>query len=161
MTLSTAQHDSIENELKRIQENALYSAQAYFEAAKRAEFWARLIVFIPACVAALAGLMASIDSWKFWGAAAAVSGAVAATGSFLGSTNRATDYLNSARSYTVLRHKIHLELNLLSSDLNFPDIRARTAELNSEYTQIVSTDFPLSNRAFNIARRRISEGAAS
>lgn len=155
------QSNAIKTELERLHENCLYSAQAYFEAAKQAELWGRLLVFIPACVSTVCGVMTSVDSWKFWGAMGAVCGAIAATGSFLGSTKRATDFLSSARAYTVLRHKIKLALNLLSIDQDFVDAQAQVTEFSNEYTQIVASDFPVPNRSFNLASRRISQGAAS
>ncbi|MEU7239023.1 SLATT domain-containing protein [Streptomyces sparsogenes] len=161
MSLSDAEYGALSQQLQSMHENCLYSAQSYFEAAKGAELWGRLMVFMPACVSAISGFMTSIGSHEFWGALAAVAGAVAATASFLGATKKASDFLNSARSYTVLRHKIKLELQFLSTDMQFSSVRDRVEALNAEYMQIVSTDIPVPNRSFSIASRRIDEGAAS
>lgn len=163
MSLTDAQRDSLEEQLKSMHENCLYSAQAYFEASKRADLWGRLMVFVPACLSAVSGFMTSFGSRPLWGALSAVAGAVAATAAFLGTTKKAADFLSSARAYTILRHKINLELRFLSVDaeLNFQDARSRVEDLNIEYTQIVSADAPVPNRSFSVASRRIDQGAAS
>ncbi|MFC9054125.1 hypothetical protein [Streptomyces anthocyanicus] len=144
-----------------MEENCLYSAQAYFEAAKRAELWGRLMMFIPACTAAVSGFMSALNQNVAWSALSAVSGAVAATASFLGTTKKAADFESSARSYTALRHKIRLELGLLSAESEWGQVQELLRSLNSAYTQIVSTDIPVPNRSFNIARERIRQGLAS
>ncbi|MEV7153209.1 SLATT domain-containing protein [Streptomyces misionensis] len=161
MSLTDAQIDAVKRQLESIHENCLYSAQAYFEAAKRAELWGRLMVFIPACASAVSGFMAAFGNRTFWGGIAAVAGAVAATASFLGTTKKSSDFLGSARSYTVLRHKVKLELQFLSAEADAAEMRRRVEDLNNEYTQIVSTDVPVPNRSFDLASRRIEEGAAS
>ncbi|MER5480008.1 hypothetical protein ABT026_24015 [Streptomyces sp. NPDC002734] len=163
MALTDAQHDSLKEQLDSLHGSCLYSAQAYFEAAKRAELWGRLMVFLPACLSAVSGFMTSIGPKPFWGAMAAVAGSVAATASFLGTTKKATDFLNSARSYTILRHKVKLELRFLSADpsISFQDARGRVEQLNNEYTQIVAGDAPVPNRSFNVASNRIEQGMAS
>ncbi|MFJ4633175.1 hypothetical protein [Streptomyces sp. NPDC088847] len=163
MSLTDAQNDALKEQLESLHENSLYSAQTYFEAAKRAELWGRLMVFLPACISALSGFMTSVGSKSFWGALAAVAGSVAATASFLGATKKAADFLSSARSYTILRHKTKLELRLLAVDTSasFQEMRSRVEQLNNEYMQIVASDIPAPNRSFGIASRRIDQGAAS
>ncbi|MEU9045834.1 MULTISPECIES: hypothetical protein [unclassified Kitasatospora] len=156
-----AQSDSIISQLEEMHQNCLYSAQAYFEASKRAELWGRLMTFLPACTSAISGFISAMASHPEWGALSAVSGAVAATASFLGGTKKATDFLSSARSYTTLRHKIKLELRLVSAEIDLPGALDRLQKLNSEYLQIVSTDSPVPNRSFEFARRRIQQGRAS
>jgi hypothetical protein len=159
--LNDDQFDSVKSELERIKENCLYSAQAYFEAAKRAEFWGRLMVFIPACVSALAGFMSAMNKGQGWGAASAVAGAVAATASFLGTTKKAADFQSSARSYTALRHNVQVEIGLLSKDQAWDQAQSVLRSMNSAYVQIVAVDIPVPNRSFNLARKRINQGMAS
>ncbi|TYC71364.1 SLATT domain-containing protein [Streptomyces sp. CB01881] len=159
--LTQDQCDSLRAQLEEMHENCLYSAQAYFEAAKRAERWGRLMIFIPACASAISGFMTALASRPIWGAVSAVSGAVAATASFLGGTKKSADFLSSARSYTILRHKVKLELQMLSPDAGIDIIRDSIRSLNAEYLQIVSTDTPVPNRSFELARRRIQQGRAS
>jgi hypothetical protein len=159
--LNDEQFSSVKAELERIREHCLYSAQAYFEAAKRAEFWGRLMVFIPACVSALAGFMSALTKAPGWGGVSAIAGAVAATASFLGATKKAADFQSSARSYTALRHRVQLELGLISTDDLWDKAQETLRSLSETYVQIVATDIPVPNRSFNVARNRIREGLAS
>lgn len=155
------QFTAIKRELERLEENCLYSAQAYFEAAKRAELWGRFMVFIPACAAAVSGFMSATTKQDFWGAISAVAGAVAATASFLGTTKKAADYQVSARSYTALRHRLRLEIGLLSEGGDFRAMEEMLRAHSATYTQIVQNDVPVPNRSFSIARERIRQGLAS
>lgn len=159
--MNSDQFEAIKSEYGRIQENCLYSAQAYFEAAKRAEVWGRLMVFIPACISALSGFMSAMNKTSTWGAVSAVAGAIAATASFLGATKKAADFQSSARSYTSLRHVVHMEMALLSTAQDWDEAQSTLRSLNSSYVQIVSTDVPMPNRAFGVARKRIQQGMAS
>ncbi|MFD9104104.1 hypothetical protein ACFVZN_23835 [Streptomyces virginiae] len=159
--MNQEQLDSVRGEMERLAEGCLYSAQAYFEAAKRAEIWGRLMVFMPACASALAGFMSAVNKGLIWGAISAVSGAVAATASFLGTTKKAADFQSSARSYTALRHRLRLEIGMLSLECDFMQAQAVLRELSSSYVQIVATDVPVPNRSFNVARERIHQGLAS
>ncbi|MFG2790003.1 SLATT domain-containing protein [Streptomyces sp. NPDC048419] len=159
--MNDEQYDSIKSELEQIRENCLYSAQAYFEAAKSAEFWGRFVVFIPACASAISGFMSALNKTPTWGAISAVTGAVAATASFLGATKKAADFQSSARSYTALRQKVRLQLGLLAKDDAWEEARDLLNSVNDAYIQIVSTDTPVPNRAFLIARKRIQQGLAS
>ncbi|MEU5246042.1 hypothetical protein AB0G81_18315 [Streptomyces asoensis] len=161
MSLTDSQFEALKNQLESMHGNCLYSAQAYFEASKRAELWGRLMVFMPACISAISGFMSSLGDRAFWGGIAAVAGAVAATASFLGATKKASDFLTSARAYTILRHKVKLELQFLSAEADYGEVRRRVEELNAEYTQIVAIDIPVPNRSFGVASRRIEQGAAS
>lgn len=93
MSTSDTPYESIKTELARIQSNCLYTAQGCFEAAKSAEKWGRLVVFIPACVTAICSLLVAVKVGPavFVSGLGAVSGAVAATAAFLGSPKTAAD----------------------------------------------------------------------
>lgn len=159
MALTDSQLETLKKELERIQENCLYSAQGYFEAAKSAELWGRLMVFIPACITAISGFATAVGGSKSFGAFSAVAGAIAATASFLGSSKKATDFLASARSYTALRHKVHSETSFLTPEADYTVVEAVAREFNSEYVRITTTDVPMPNRFFEKAQRRIDQGA--
>ncbi|WP_416475503.1 hypothetical protein [Streptomyces sp. LKA04] len=152
--------EAIEKELKRIQENCLYSAQGYFEAAKSAELWGRLMVFIPACITAVAGIVTATGGARSFGAVSAVSGAVAATASFLGSSKKATDFLASARSYTGLRQKVHTEISFLNAESDYAALERTARSFSDEYVRISATDVPMPNRFFEKASKRIGQGSA-
>ncbi|MFD2415121.1 hypothetical protein [Amycolatopsis pigmentata] len=143
--------------LDRLYDNATYSAQAYFEAAKGAEFLGKVIVFLPALMAACAGALVALDFSKAWGIAAAAAGLVSATGSFLGAERKAPSFRESARRYTQLRHKIASAADL-ATFASVKDLAEIVKKLEVEYSEIVGRDEPVSNRYFNRASRRVKRG---
>ncbi|MEU5849240.1 hypothetical protein [Saccharopolyspora shandongensis] len=145
-------------ELERLYEDADFSAQSYFEAAKSAGFWARSIVFVPALLGACAALLVAVGAPKEWGALGAVAGAVAATSSFLGSTQRANSLLDSARKFTGIRHAARLELALASDSGDASALEAKLRSLRGEYNEIVLMSEPVPNRLFQRAAKRIRKG---
>jgi hypothetical protein len=144
-------------ELDRLYEDASYSSQTYFEAAKSAEFWGRGIVFLPALVAATASLLVALGEPKSWGAIGAVAGAVAATASFLGAERRANSLKESARRFTVLRHAAMLERNL-ALQRSDQDLEHIVRSLRDQYASIVSANELAGTRFFNRAQKRIDSG---
>lgn len=140
--------------LDNIYENSTYSAQGYFEATKSAEFWGKVIVFVPAMVSAIAGILVALDYSKSWGAVSAAAGLVAATGSFLGSERKAPSFKESARSYTQLRHEVGTT-RTLASEKPSSDLAAAIEKYEERYCKIVSRDEPIPNRLFKKANRRI------
>ncbi|CAD5968797.1 MULTISPECIES: SLATT domain-containing protein [Streptomyces] len=162
MSTSDTPYESIKTELARIQSNCLYTAQGYFEAAKSAEKWGRLMVFIPACVTAICSLLVAVKVGPavFVSGLGAVSGAVAATAAFLGSPKTAADHLASARAYTALKHRADTEISFLTEASDLAVFEARTRELSADYVRITSTDTPMANKFHEKAQQRIQQGAA-
>ncbi|MFD8296598.1 SLATT domain-containing protein [Streptomyces bauhiniae] len=162
MSISDTQFESIKTELRRIQGNCLYTAQGYFEAAKSAEKWGRLMVFIPACATAVSGFLVAVKVGPgvFFSGLGAVAGAVAATAAFLGSPKTAADHLASARAYTALKHRVDAEINLMTEASDLAALEARTRELSTDYVRITSTDTPMANKFYEKARQRIQQGSA-
>ncbi|MFF3006624.1 SLATT domain-containing protein [Kitasatospora sp. NPDC057940] len=161
MSTSDTQFESIKSKLERIQSNCLYTAQGYFEAAKSAEKWGRLMVFIPACVTAISGFLVAVKVGPeaFFSGLGAVAGAVAATAAFLGSPKAAADHLASARAYTALKHRADAEISLMTEASNLAALEARTRELSTDYIRITSTDTPMANKFYEKARQRIQQGS--
>ena len=157
MALSEEEIAPYVKELERLQGNSLYSAQAYFEAAKFSETVGRLFVFLPALVSAVAGTIIATGGTKAWGVASAVSGAVAATASYLGSERKSTSYRTSARRYTGLRHRLTFESSILGNKDTLPEVEEVTRSLTAEYQEIVAADDPVPNSLYEKARKRINE----
>lgn len=88
------------SEFSKLVEDANYSAQTYYEASKAAEFWGKSVVFFPALLAAVASLLVALGLSKMWGAVAAVSAAITATASFLGTQRQAAAFRASGNSFT-------------------------------------------------------------
>ncbi|WP_431901326.1 SLATT domain-containing protein [Amycolatopsis thermoflava] len=158
MALSKEEVGIYVSQMSHLYEDASYSAQAYFEAAKLAEFWGRAIVFLPSLVGAIGGILVALDEPKQWGALSAVAGAVAATASFLGASRNAASYKDSARQFTTLRHKASLEIALAGRKDSEKDLENATRALREEYDAIVSSSEPTPGRAFRKAQNRIRDG---
>ncbi|MEU5879457.1 SLATT domain-containing protein [Spirillospora sp. NPDC047279] len=149
------------DELGKLCEDSSYSAQAYFEAAKSAEFWDKIIVFVPSLVAAVAALLVAVGEPRAWAALGAVSGAVAATASFVGTGKRAASYKETGRRFTKLRHDAALELSLVLKRSGDSELERKVRSLRKEYAEIVSSSDLVSNRLFKRAAKRVKAGVLS
>ncbi|PWK90331.1 hypothetical protein C8D88_101347 [Lentzea atacamensis] len=159
MSPSSQTDNPVTEALRSLGESCKYNAQAYFEAAKSAEFWGKTIVFIPAILSAVAGTLVALGWDKSWGVASAMAGLMAATGSFLGAERKAPSYKESARKYTTLKHEVQLAVTM-SSEADSPDaLRQTLRSLTDQYQAIASRDEPVPNRHFDKASKRIKSGA--
>jgi hypothetical protein len=145
-------------QLEKLFEDASYSAQAYFEAAKNAEIWGRAIVFLPAVLSAIAGIIVALGGAKEFGSAGAVAAAVAATASFLGTDRKASSFKDSARQFTQLRHRASLELDLSARASSEAQLEEIVRQLRSKYEDIIGVGEPTPGRAFRKAQKRIDQG---
>ncbi|MGX4658404.1 hypothetical protein ACWCHM_32495 [Micromonospora sp. SCSIO 07396] len=145
------------SELERLYEDCNYSSQTYFEAAKSAEFWGRIIVFGPAVAAAVAALLVALGLPKQWSAVGAISAAIAATASFLGSDRRAAALRDTARRFTTLRHLIRLE-RTLAKNKTAEELENSVRALLDQYSSIAAANEIASNRFFLKAQDRIRAG---
>ncbi|MEV7807418.1 SLATT domain-containing protein [Microbispora sp. NPDC088329] len=161
MTLNAESTKPYIDELQELYTDATYSAMTYFEAAKSAELWGKVLVFVPALVSSLSGLLVALGQPGKWGAASAVAGAVAATAAFLGADRKAPSYKDSARQFTVLRHRAKMESKLSFDQPSTDALNSVVRGLRAEYESIVSKSEPTPNRAFAKAQRRIDSGATS
>jgi hypothetical protein len=143
---------------EELEEDATYTAQSYFEASKSQDLWGRVVVFLPALVAAACSLLVAMGQNKVWSAPGAVSATVAATASFLGSGRKAEKFLSSARRFTVLRHQARLERTLLLAGGPLDHALEELRRLRGEYDLAVKESDPVPNRHFKRAQRRIKRG---
>ncbi|MGI9062770.1 MAG: hypothetical protein ACR2FQ_02975 [Pseudonocardiaceae bacterium] len=158
MALSKQAIEPYVSQLYTIREDAAYSAQSYFEAAKSAEFWGRAIVFVPALLGAIAGIIVALGGTREWGAVGAVVGAVAATASFLGSDRKSGSFKDSARQFTKLRHRAAMEIKLAARKATESELEGTLRSLRRDYDSVVNASDPVPNRAFTKAKRRINAG---
>jgi hypothetical protein len=144
--------------VSELEQDAAYTAQAYFESARWQDFWSRGIVFVPALAAAVSSILITIGQSRNWGAVGAVAGAVAATASFLGSSRRAERFLASARAFTVLRHQAQLAQTILSAGGGENEAMAELVRLRAAYDTAVQDGDPVPRWHFSRAQKRISQG---
>ncbi|MFF0574316.1 SLATT domain-containing protein [Streptosporangium saharense] len=148
-------------ELDSLYEDASYSAQSYFEAAKSAEFWGKSIVFVPALMSAVSALLVALGWTRQLGAVGAIAGAIAATAAFLGSERRASSHKETGRQFTKLRHEVRFERSLAHKRSSDEELEERVRILRDNYNVIVSTGELVSNRFFSRAQERIKKGVLS
>lgn len=159
--LSETEARSYMEELEKLCVDASYSAQAYFEAAKSAEFWDKVIVFVPSLLAAIAAFSVAIGAARQWASVGAISGAVAATASFVGVGKKAVSYKETGRRFTQLRHEAGLERSLALDAADIADLESKVRALRQEYADAVSSGELIPNRLFNRAAKRIKSGVLS
>jgi hypothetical protein len=138
-------------ELDRLYEDASYSAQTYFEAAKSADFWGKAIIFMPAVASGIASLLVALGEPKQWGAVGAVSGA------FLGADRKANPLKETARKFTILRHSARLEREFVAGRSE-DEVEHVVRGLREQYSLIVSTNEVVPGRFFKKAQKRIKGG---
>lgn len=158
MALDSQEVSPYVGELRKIYEDASYSAQAYFEAAKRADFWGRAIVSIPALLGAAAGVVVALGGAKEWGSVGAVAGVVAATASLLGSNQNSDSFKQSARAFTQIRHRAGTEIALAARKDSEGELGDVLRSIREEYGSVVAGSEPVPGRAFKKAQRRIGAG---
>ncbi|MEV0613822.1 hypothetical protein AB0I81_10910 [Nonomuraea sp. NPDC050404] len=161
MALDTVDAKPYVEELHELYTDAMYSAMTYFEAAKSAELWGKVLVFIPALCSSLAGLLIALGQPSRWGALGAVAGAVAATAAFLGSDRKAPSFKDSARQFTALRHRAKMEEKLACSHPTIGELDIVVRTLRGEYESIVNKTEPTPNRIFKRVQKRINSGVTA
>jgi hypothetical protein len=146
-------------ELNKIYIDALYNSQAYFEASKRLARTARLLVFFPAILAAVAGFLVAVGLPQWIGAVSAVAGAMSATASYLGADRKAAAYTRTAQLFTQLRHDVRRTRDLAEVAASVAHLRASLESFSTRYSEIIGSAEPTDNKDFEVAQKRIAEGA--
>ena len=146
------------SEFGKLVEDANYSAQTYYEASKSADFWGKSIVFFPALLAAIASLLVTLGLSRLWGAVGAVSAAITATASFLGTRRQAAAFRASGNTFTKIRHEARMWHDSLVQIQPEDDILRALKELRKEYASAVDQIELPSNRYFTRAGKRIGQG---
>ncbi|NHC14138.1 SLATT domain-containing protein [Motilibacter deserti] len=157
-TPSTTQTDALMKELERVRVEALYSAQAYYEASKRLERQARYLIFWPACVSAASAFAVAVGAPKWLGGVAALASIMAATANLMGADRKPAAYRKVAGEMTALRHKIALEIALAQFASSIQALEEITRRLAAEYQALASIAEPTSNRDYKSADKRIKAG---
>lgn len=145
-------------EFSKIAEDANYSAQAYYEASKGAEFWGKTIVFLPAVLAAVSSFLVALGLSKLWAVVSAVSAVITATASFLGAQRQAASFRATGNSFTKIRHNARMWYDSLADIEPEDEVRTTLVRLRKEYDAAIDQLELPSNRYFNRARRRIGSG---
>ncbi len=129
MSLTAVQVDPYLKELGRLQREALYSAQTYYEASKRLDALARRLVFLPSCASAVAAFAVAVGAWRWVGGVSALASVMVATATYVGVDRKGASYKRTANQMTALRHKVALAVNLARSEPSVDALAERTRVL--------------------------------
>ena len=157
MPLTEAQMRPYAVQLEKVRNEALYSAQTYYEASKRLDAAARRLIFLPSCASAIAGFAVAVGAFRWVGGISALASVMVATASYIGVDRKAASYRRTAGQMTALRHRVALELDL-ARESAVGELEQRTRDASRDYQELVATAEPTTNRDFDVARARIAGG---
>lgn len=157
--------NNILKEVKRIEEDSLYSSKSHFYAA---QFWSNLHLWlgVPAAVlAAVAGVSALSEFNNhslIAGLLAIIVSALSAVNVFLNPNEKANSHHNAGSQYNALRNsaRIFSEIHL-NIDGNSEDILKKMEKMNDKRNSLNEKSPQIPRWAFKKARRGIREGEAS
>lgn len=155
----TEPHDKVVARCKRVQENALYTAQAHFEIATekgtRARVW---LVLVPSLASSACGLAVALGCPAWLGAVPALAGAISAVSAFLGIEKEASAHESAGKLLTQLRHDARAVCDRSTEAIPAGFFEAEVLALEHRYGAFVAS-LPLTNdAAFEKARKKIQSG---
>lgn len=159
---SDAFREQVEAELRRLQEDVLWTEKAHFATATsyaRLHLWLGIIATVAAAIAAATIIGEAAPAVA--GSAAVLAALASAVVAFLKPQDTETRYLTTGRRLGSLRVKVRqtLNLDLHPSQPERPDVwRALAASLAEEKATIDADSPGTSTRAFRAARRKIEAG---
>ncbi len=145
-------------QLQKLQTEALYSAQTYYEASKRLDGLSRRLVFLPSCASAIAASAVALGAHRWLGAVSALANVMIATATYVGVERKANSYKRTAGQLTALRHRLSLEIDLASTAESIETLDERTREASRTYQEIVMSAEPTDNKDYDAAEKRIKAG---
>jgi hypothetical protein len=157
----TSAHDACIKELRRIEEDSLFSAKRHFEAARD---WRKLnlVLGLPTVIlSALAGVSAfsSFTRHTIWAGVFAVLAAIlAATNTFLNPAERVSTHQNFGNDYNSLRNRSRVSRTTEALTLRDSDVQKHVATYSSERDSLNKKAPQVHRQAFERARRGIEEG---
>lgn len=155
--------DMIVNELRRVEEDALYSAKSHFNAADR---WRGLSYYLGVPAAVMSGLAGASALSQFdhhnvvAGVLALVVAAVTAVITFVNPSEQAAAHQGCGNRYNALRNRCRLAAEVDAILLSVDDLRGRLEELSTDRDQLGAEAPGIPRWAFEKARKGIEEGEA-
>jgi len=157
--------NNILKEVKRIEEDSLYSSKSHFYTA---QFWSNLHLWlgIPAAVlAAVAGASALSEFNNHSlvaGSLAIIVSALSAVNVFLNPNEKANSHHNAGNQYNTLRNSARIFSEIyLNMDKNSENILKKMEKMNDKRNILNEKSPQIPRWAFKKARRGIKEGEAS
>ena len=152
----TVQH--LLDECKIIEENCLYTSQAHFAMANKAEFQSRLFLIVPSCVAALSGILTAIGFPSWLGAFAAVSGLITGIASIFGVDKKAGAHKQAGNVLTALRHEARALHEAYWREIPHEQLVAEVRRIHDKYNSLIQMIETTDDSAFEKGRKKIKAG---
>lgn len=150
--------EDLKKECATIEDNARHTAEAHHILANSAKRAAFVLEVIPAIIASLSGLLVVgevIPAW--WGWLTVVSAVVTATSSIISPHKSYYENLNSAKSFTVVKHKARSLRSSFSSFYNEDEFYKEVRALSDYYNQLILLTPPTQEWAYQKARKKLTE----
>jgi hypothetical protein len=155
--------ESIKNEIKRVEEDSLYSSKGHFVAAGR---WNRLSICLglPVAVLSAVGGASAFGSFDNHAVVAGVISIVVtvlvAANTFLDPGKKSQVHFQYGNNYNALRNKARILAEIKSSGLSSEELMVELETLNEQRDEFNSSAPQIPFWAFTKARAGIEEGQA-
>ncbi|EJS63087.1 hypothetical protein ICU_04693 [Bacillus cereus BAG2X1-1] len=145
-------------ECKKIEEDALYSAETHFQIAgyfKKFGFWAK---FIPALVTAISGTLV-IMGYPKWVAWFSILGALATTlGNIHGVDRSFTDHTSTAKEFKTLQHAARYLYKTKQFEITREEFFKEVNQLRVQMNELIKKAPQTNEKYFYKARKKIKQG---
>lgn len=143
---------------RAIEENALYTAQAHFEEAKRQALWNRWLVIGPSVLSFGAGAAVALGAPKPLGVLALVGGLIAGLAGALDVSQGVYRHNQAGNAFTALRHDAEALRVTFAQMKTDGELIAAVELLHDRYATLTASTDVTSQTAFETARARIRQG---
>lgn len=150
--------ENLKNECRTIEDNARHTAEAHHILAARSKTQSFWFEVVPAVIASLSGLLIVgevIPVW--WGWVTVVSAVVTATSSIVSPHKSYYENLNSAKSFTVVKHKARSLHESFVSLYTEQELFKEVKLLSDYYNQLILLTPPTQDWAYNKAVKKLSK----
>jgi hypothetical protein len=145
------------NECKIVEENCLYTSQAHFVMADKAEFQARLFLIVPSCIAAISGILTAIGFPAWIGSFSAVSGLVTGLASAFGVDRKAGLHKQAGNVLTALQHEARALHESYWREIPHEQFVAEVRRIHNRYNSLIQILETTDNSAFEEGRKKIGD----
>jgi hypothetical protein len=145
------------NECKIVEKNCLYTSQAHFVMADKAEFQARLFLIVPSCIAAISGILTAIGFPAWIGSFSAVSGLVTGLASAFGVDRKAGLHKQAGNVLTALQHEARALHESYWREIPHEQFVAEVRRIHNRYNSLIQILETTDNSAFEEGRKKIGD----
>lgn len=148
--------EDLKRECQAIEDNARHTAEAHHILASRSKAMAFWFEVIPAVIASLSGLLVVgqvIPAW--WGWLTVVSAVITATSSIVSPHKSYYENLNSAKSFTVVKHRARSLHCSFASHYEEKELFKEVKTLSEYYNQLVLLTLPTQEWAYEKAKKKL------